>query len=271
MHFLVRFTAVCLSSSLQVLAQNYRFDVNTIKTCTVWYDNSGDHSCKDVRDSLAIKPETFTRWNPSITLDCGNWELNTSYCTWVDSEAPPLPSSTTAVTPTTPKPSAKPSPSSWKPLGCWPVGPTDFLSLEKRISDIPNNTPAKCQDACYNAANANYRFAGMVAGSQCWCSDFVRNDMSANETADCNVPCAGETSKTCGGAEFVNVYEADFSAPQTTSSIPSTVVASSSSISSTIVASPSSVKVASSASSTMRVWRMGAGVATCVMLHIIFV
>ena len=251
MHFLLPFTAICLSSSLQVLAQNYRADVNTIKNCTIWYDNSGDYSCKDIRDSLAIKPETFTRWNPSITLDCDNWQLYTSYCTWVDSEAPPLSSSTTIITSTTPTPSAKPRPLSWKPLGCWPVGATDFLSLEKRISVIPNNTPAKCQDACYKAANTNYRFAGMAAGSQCWCGDFVRNDMSANGTADCNVPCAGETTKTCGGAKFVNIYEADFSAPQPTSSIPSTVVASASSVKA--ASATGSVKAASSASSTKRV------------------
>lgn len=256
MHFLLPFTAVCFSSSLQVLAQNYRFDVNTITTCTFWYDNSGAHGCKDIRDILAIKPETFTRWNPSITLDCGNWELYTSYCTWVDSEAPPLSSSTTIIPSTTPTPSAKPSPSYWKPLGCWPIGATDFPSLEDRTSDIPDSKPAKCQDACYKVANVNYHFAGMAAGSQCWCSDFVRNDMSANGTADCNVPCAGEKSKTCGGAKFVNVYEADFSAPQTASSMPPTVVVSPSSVPSTVVASPSSVKAASSASSASSMMRV---------------
>ncbi|CAO2650697.1 Nn.00g019890.m01.CDS01 [Neocucurbitaria sp. VM-36] len=200
MHFVLSLTAIWLSFSLKVVAQNYRSDVNTVKNCTIWYDNSGDDSCKDIRDSLGIKPETFTRWNPSITLDCGNWQLYTSYCTWVESEQPTISSSATTASSTTPTPTTKPSPSSWKPLGCWPVGAADFFSLEKRVSVIPNNTPAKCQDACYKVANTNYRFAGMAAGSQCWCSDFVRNDMSANGTTDCNIPCAGETTKTCGGA-----------------------------------------------------------------------
>lgn len=229
MNFLLFLTAFGLSCSVQVLAQNYRYDINTVKNCTVWYDNSGDDSCKAIRDSLGIKPETFTRWNPSITTDCGNWQLYTSYCTWVANEAPPEPSSTaSSSTSATPTPSAKPSPVAWKPLGCWPVGPSDFQTLEKRISVIPNNTPAKCQDACYKAANTNYRFAGMASGSQCWCGTYVRNDMATNGTTSCNIPCAGETSKTCGGSGFVNIYEADFSAPQPTSSVPSTVAPASS-------------------------------------------
>jgi hypothetical protein len=251
MRYFVHLSAVWLSSSALVAAQSYEVDPNTIKNCTVWFDNSGDHTCKEVRDVLAIKPETFTRWNPSITLDCGNWRLYTSYCTWVDSENPTVSSSSTIVSTTTPTPSAKPSPSSWKALGCWPVGATDFPSLEKRVSVIPNNTPAKCQDVCYKAPNTNYRFAGMAAGSQCWCSDFVRNDITANATADCNVPCAGDTSKTCGGAKFVNVYEADFSAPQPSSSTASTATVPPTSIGA--ASKTSSAVTKSSATNTKRV------------------
>lgn len=95
-----------------------------------------------------------------------------------------------------------------------------FPQPRKANQRLPNNSPTKCQDACYKAENATYRFAGMAAGCQCWCGDFVRNDMSANETTDCNIPCAGETAKTCGGARFLDIYEPDFSAPQPTSSIP---------------------------------------------------
>jgi hypothetical protein len=86
------------------MAQSYRVGVNAIKNCNIWYDNSGDYSCKDIRDSLSIKPETFTRWNPSISLDCEKWQLYTSYCTWVDSEAPTLTSSTTVFISSNPTP-----------------------------------------------------------------------------------------------------------------------------------------------------------------------
>ncbi|KFZ00010.1 hypothetical protein V500_01214 [Pseudogymnoascus sp. VKM F-4518 (FW-2643)] len=245
MHLLLPLTAVWLYFTSAVLAQSYRYDINTVKNCSIWYDNSGDDSCKDIRDSLGIKPETFMRWNPSITLDCGNWQIYTSYCTWVEFEHPTISSSTTKVSTTTPTPTAKPSPSSWKPLGCWPIGATDFPSLDKRVSVILNNTPAKCQDACYKVANTDYRFAGMAAGSGCWCSDFVRNDMSVNGTTDCNTPCAGDTTKTCGGAKFVNVYEADFSARppvSSSSSKPVTVTSSTKAVS-----SASSSKAASTA------------------------
>ncbi|KAH7081958.1 hypothetical protein BKA63DRAFT_530869 [Paraphoma chrysanthemicola] len=271
MHFLLPLAAVWLSSSLQVFAQNYRADVNTIKNCSIWYDNSGDYSCKDIRDSLGIKPETFTRWNPSITLDCGNWELYTSYCTRVESEQPTTSSSTTKTSITTPTSIAKPSPSSWKSVGCWPVGATDFLSLEKRVSIIPNNTPDRCQDACYQVADTEYRFAGMAEGSQCWCSGFVRNDMSENGTADCNIPCAGDTAKTCGGAKFVNVYEADFSAPQPTTSSSSKTASSTVSTKAVSSAVSSAVSPAvSPAVSTVANLCMRAGMITYMYLTLWF-
>ncbi|KAL5345048.1 hypothetical protein ACLOAV_010001 [Pseudogymnoascus australis] len=223
---------------------------------SIWYDNSGDSSCKDIRDSLGVKPETFTRWNPSITLDCGNWQIYTSYCTWVESESPTT-STTTNTSTTSPTPTAKPSPSSWESLGCWPIGATGFPSLDKHISDIPANTPAKCQDACYKVADTNYRFAGVAAGSQCWCSDFVRNDVSVNGTADCNAPCSGDATKTCGGGKFVNVYEADFSVqpPVSLSSPnPATVTSSTEAVTSasstTAVSSASSTKAVSSVTSS---------------------
>ncbi|KAK7964076.1 WSC domain-containing protein [Apiospora saccharicola] len=51
------------------------YDLNTISTCTFWYDNYHGRSCKDVRDdTFNVSPEAFSRWNPSITLDCGNWQ-----------------------------------------------------------------------------------------------------------------------------------------------------------------------------------------------------
>lgn len=65
---------------------NMQYDLNTIKTCTWWYDNNEGKSCQVVRDWMfAISPEDFTRWNPSVTLDCGNWQ-ELSYCIEVEGE-----------------------------------------------------------------------------------------------------------------------------------------------------------------------------------------
>ncbi|KAG7284435.1 hypothetical protein NEMBOFW57_010808 [Staphylotrichum longicolle] len=57
-----------------------QWDLNTIGTCSCWYDNYEGLTCKEVRDwKFAISPADFSRWNPSITLDCGNWQA-LSYC-----------------------------------------------------------------------------------------------------------------------------------------------------------------------------------------------
>lgn len=81
---------------------NMPYDFDTIKTCTWWYDNHHSLTCK-VRDWMfGISPEDFSRWNPSITLDCGNWE-ELSYCVVdVESERSPIiTSSTSSARPTT--------------------------------------------------------------------------------------------------------------------------------------------------------------------------
>ncbi|WYZ35352.1 hypothetical protein EsH8_I_001628 [Colletotrichum jinshuiense] len=48
---------------------------NTFKSCSYWYDNYEGESCVVVRDYMfAISPETFSRWNPSVGLDCSDWQ-----------------------------------------------------------------------------------------------------------------------------------------------------------------------------------------------------
>ncbi|KAH9204633.1 hypothetical protein DL95DRAFT_319105, partial [Leptodontidium sp. 2 PMI_412] len=202
--------AVCFFLSSDVVAQSYPYYLTTIKTCTNWYDNSGEYGCDFIRDLMSIPPANFTRWNPSITLDCGNWEPFTSYCSWVESENPPVSSSTTQSSTVAPVATSKPSPSSWKPLGCWPLGPTDFPSLDKSIGTISSITPAKCQDQCLKVPNTDYRFAGLAAGSQCLCGEFVRNELSEKAAVDCSTPCTGDAKQTCGGTNFINIFEADF-------------------------------------------------------------
>jgi len=61
--------AVWIHLSSEALVPNYSYYLDTISTCTEWYDNSGDYSCTKVRDVLGISPANFTRWNPSVTLD----------------------------------------------------------------------------------------------------------------------------------------------------------------------------------------------------------
>lgn len=90
-----------------------RYALDTIKTCSEWYDNYFGRSCEDVRDWMfAVSPEDFSRWNPSVTIDCGNWQ-ELSYCVRVKSEEKPRStssSSTVKPTPTSTETIATPKP-----------------------------------------------------------------------------------------------------------------------------------------------------------------
>ncbi|KAM0323641.1 hypothetical protein ACHAQA_008576 [Verticillium albo-atrum] len=204
----------------EVQPPQMNFDLKTIKSCTFWYNNYKGETCEDIRDSVAISPETFHRWNPSITLDCGNWQEQ-SYCIEVRSEwtttltGPPGPTSTTdeptssTVSTTTP-PLGTPT---WEPIGCYldddkPEWPT----MAKRITPDggdSNLTIEKCQKMCFDD-DWEVPFVGLEGGNSCWCSTFVSNDMAEKDT-DCNIPCTGNAAETCGGKNLIFAYEAKYS------------------------------------------------------------
>ncbi|KAH7383554.1 hypothetical protein BKA64DRAFT_760328 [Cadophora sp. MPI-SDFR-AT-0126] len=247
MHFRLPLLAVVVYLSSRAVAQTYRYHLDTISTCSSWYDNSGDYGCTEIRDTLGISPANFTRWNPSISLDCEGWELYTSYCSWVESEFP-IPSTTTTKTSTTaPTATAKPSPSSWSSIGCWPVGESDFPTLDYSASTISDISPSKCGSACYSVKDTNYVFAGISSGSQCLCGDFVRNDMTDEINKKCNITCAGNTNQTCGGTGFISIYQAVFGELNETTT---TTTSSTSSGTSTRVSTSTSSSVVTTKTST---------------------
>ncbi|KAK8070329.1 hypothetical protein PG994_006945 [Apiospora phragmitis] len=162
------------------------YNPNTIKTCSYWYDNYEGLTCHEVRDWMwAISPADFSRWNPTVTEDCGNWQ-ELSYC--------PTPTSTT-----TP---AKPTLLGWNSLGCY----VDSNTLSTRSTKAGGDglTVDKCKEACFDD---DFEFAGVKAGTECWCGTYVNNDWT-NDQQDCNIPCAGNQSQICGGSDVFNIFGA---------------------------------------------------------------
>ncbi|KAK6224475.1 CFEM domain protein [Colletotrichum tabaci] len=179
---------------------------NTIKSCSYWYDNYEGESCVVVRDYMfAISPETFSRWNPSVGLDCSGWEDWTSYCIQVASEEPPKTTTTTASTTTTvPAQSQTPTAvlTGWNPMGCFIDDHT--LATQSTKAGGSSLTVDKCQAACWSEG---FRYAGVKSGTECWCGSFVGGDWAADQTS-CNVPCPGDAKQTCGGKALLLVFEA---------------------------------------------------------------
>ncbi|KAH7309534.1 WSC domain-containing protein [Stachybotrys elegans] len=176
---------------------------DTIKTCSFWYDNWDGMSCQVVRDYLfAIPAETFTRWNPSISLDCQGWEDWYSYCVEVKNEPLPQPSKSSSSTTSTPTPTPTPVVKKWESLGCY----IDDQTLSHRSTREGGNslTVDKCEAACWEDG---FQYAGVKSGTQCWCGSFVGGDWAQNQ-ADCNIPCPGNKSQMCGGNKLLLVFEA---------------------------------------------------------------
>ncbi|KAG9249496.1 uncharacterized protein F5Z01DRAFT_754455 [Emericellopsis atlantica] len=78
MHFtaLAKFLAF-LVAARPVVARGYhpglQWDPEPALPCITWYDNAEGESCEEVRDYWNITPEEFTKWNPSVGLDCKPW------------------------------------------------------------------------------------------------------------------------------------------------------------------------------------------------------
>lgn len=86
-------------------------------------------------------------------------------------------------------------------------------------------------------------FAG-IWGRECWGSTFLRNAPSEDAIVDCDIPCLGDETKSCGGSSFVDVYKADFSdssLSEETSTVSGFVTAASSTSVTSSTTAPSSM------------------------------
>lgn len=204
------------------------YDPDTISTCSAWYDNVDGKTCEEIRGSTPappgyreifkpISPEDFTRWNPSVGLDCGHWQELVSYCVWVEAEGLPPASVTSSVapTPTTSEvaspivPTNRPQPT-WIDIGCYTDNDLELTTLSRHIAwEEGDVTVSGCQEVCYDFG---YKFTGLKAGSECWCGGFVGSELATNAT-ECNIPCVGgsedmnEPEIVCGGRGAISVYE----------------------------------------------------------------
>jgi hypothetical protein len=68
-----------------------------------------------------------------------------------------------------------------------------------------DNTPAKCATQC---GSKGYAFAAVENGQECMCSNgYVNNTAPATApVSECNTPCSGNSTLTCGGAWRMEVF-----------------------------------------------------------------
>lgn len=177
------------------------YDVNTIKGCSFWYDNHGARTCEAVRETWGISPETFSRWNPSISIDCKGWSEH-SYCVGVVAELTRSSSTITSTSTSTTTSTSTPPPI-WTDHGCYVDASVHPFQTELPAPAGKDMTRAKCESKCWSEG---YQFVGFKAGTECWCGHYVQGSRSPSPS-DCGTPCAGNSSETCGGDKVFNVLE----------------------------------------------------------------
>ncbi|KAK4096007.1 carbohydrate-binding module family 50 protein, partial [Parathielavia hyrcaniae] len=76
------------------------YDPNTTTYCTWWVDLTTPVACSTILSENAITLETFRRWNPSVSENCGTLPGGRSYCVEAMFEPPPASTTTSTTTPT---------------------------------------------------------------------------------------------------------------------------------------------------------------------------
>ncbi|PSK50339.1 Kremen protein 1 [Elsinoe australis] len=107
---------------------------------------------------------------------------------------------TTTSTTTTATTSSAPTPllpSGITPLGCYTdISPRTF---PLQLYSNSTNTPTQCALAC---RASGYKYSGTEYSSECWCSNAAP---TTSPVGSCTMPCAGDKSQICGGANRLSV------------------------------------------------------------------
>jgi hypothetical protein len=105
--------------------------------------------------------------------------------------------STSSSTSVAASPSASMLPNGWRVAQACAID-TSTRVLNGYNTILSSNTPTACIKKC---ANEGYAMAGTQYGQECWCSNSYNGGTpSSASVSDCNVPCLGDSSQTCGGA-----------------------------------------------------------------------
>lgn len=120
----------------------------------------------------------------------------------VEGRVPHTSTTTTAPTPTL-RYSSETAPPLWTDHQCYKDASRHPFQTKLASPTGEELTRSNCEDACWRAG---HQFVGFRAGVECWCGDYVAGDRSPSP-ADCNMPCAGNSSEMCGGDGVFNVVE----------------------------------------------------------------
>lgn len=89
----------------------------------------------------------------------------------------------------------------WTYQGCY----TDLIP-DRNVRSLANwgsgQSSTECASNCYSAG---YSIAGTEYGAQCFCGNTLTSTTKMDDS-QCNTPCTGASSETCGGTSRLSIY-----------------------------------------------------------------
>jgi len=141
---------------------------------------------------------------------CGQaWRLSlykhdgADWCTPSTNTTTPSPSAST--TSTAPVPTSTTTPeetSEWARLGC-AVDSFDRILTGFSNLNFPELTIDKCLETC---ESRGFTYGGVQGGLECFCGNSLSRAYQYNSN-NCDVPCPGDRSETCGGGWGLDLYQ----------------------------------------------------------------
>lgn len=99
--------------------------------------------------------------------------------------------------------------SPWAFIGCF-LDDNDLPTLGDLKSPYTDDghgtygwSPPRCRDVC---RSEGYWFAGLRRNRECWCGNFIGNDMSEDQ-ADCSIPCNKSLNNACNAPDRISIYD----------------------------------------------------------------
>ncbi|ORY84379.1 WSC domain-domain-containing protein [Protomyces lactucae-debilis] len=124
---------------------------------------------------------------------------------------------------------------------------TSVRVLRRAFFSSPSMTPDLCVTFC---VGRGYELAGLGDGGKCYCGTAADPvNLQSSSATNCNAPCSGDSSQTCGASFALNVYSVD-SLPIVTSTSSSAASPSTRSTSESVM----STSMVTTLSSTYGLW-----------------
>ncbi|KAI5236520.1 hypothetical protein E4T42_09446 [Aureobasidium subglaciale] len=172
---------------------------STVSSSTV---SSSSASSSSISSSSASSSTASSSTASSSSISSSSVASSSTVSSSASSSAISSSSATTMSTSTATASSTSASlslPTGFASYGCFVDGTPRALAYS--AGSKSDNTPYKCASTCQSLG---YKYAGTEYGSECWCANTAPS--TSTKATDCNMPCAGDNTQTCGAGNRLSVY-----------------------------------------------------------------